>query len=84
MISDFFDFSIYIDADEADSKCGTSSAFSFYSAPHFKSRLPISITTVISQCRGREVANGLWREINLVNLRENILPTAHACGCCAA
>jgi hypothetical protein len=32
-------------------KCGTSSAFSFYSARHFKSRLPISITTEISQCR---------------------------------
>ena len=25
--------------------------------------------------RAREVANGIWREINLVNLRENILPT---------
>jgi type I pantothenate kinase len=76
MISDFFDFSIYIDADEADLEVWHFERFLILQRTAFQDPssyfhhyrdLPIP--------QAREAANGLWREINLVNLRENILPT---------
>ena len=76
MISDFFDFSIYIDADEADLEVWHFERFLILQRTSFQEPtsyfhhyrdLPVP--------QAREVANGLWREINLVNLRENILPT---------
>ena len=76
MASDFFDFSIYLDATESDIEQwfvervlrlrGT--AFmdpdSYF---HHVSRL--------SQEEAREMARGVWRDINGPNLRENIAPT---------
>jgi type I pantothenate kinase len=75
-VSDWFDFSVYVDADEADIEQwyvdrllrlretvfrNPSSYFHRYAA--------------LSAEQSIETARGIWRAINLVNLRENVLPT---------
>jgi len=75
-ISDFFDFSVYIDADE-------STLQEWYAARFLKLR-----DTAFSDPRSyfhryaglsdeaaREKALSIWNKINRVNLRENVLPT---------
>lgn len=75
--SDFFDFSIYVDADEADI------------ARWFGDRLLELRTSVLrdpdsyfhafaamSTDQVSAIARTIWAEVNLVNLRENIAPTA--------
>ena len=75
-VSDFFDFSIYVDADEEHIK------------QWFVDRLMTLRDTVFrdessyfhryahfSVEETKEFAEQVWREINSVNLRENILPT---------
>jgi type I pantothenate kinase len=74
--SDFFDFSIYVDAEEADIEAWYVERFlilqrTAFQKPdsyfhHYKD-LPLP--------QAREVARGIWRDINLANLRENIQPT---------
>jgi type I pantothenate kinase len=76
VVSDYFDFSIYVDADEADI------------ARWFGERLVALRSTVLSEPEAyfhrlaalspaelAAVADHIWSEINLVNLRENIAPT---------
>jgi type I pantothenate kinase len=64
-VSDFFDFSIYIDAEISDLSDGAfkdpRSYFHRYSS--------------YSDVEARETATRIWDTINLVNLRENVLPT---------
>ncbi len=75
-VSDYFDYSIYLDADEevlrqwyverfmklrVTAFCDSKSYFHRYSQ--------------ISDDEAIEIATKLWTEINLVNLHENILPT---------
>ncbi|WP_027135396.1 type I pantothenate kinase [Geminicoccus roseus] len=74
--SDFFDFSIYLDADEADIERWYIERFlvlqrTVFQRPssyfhHFRN---------LSESEAVEVARGIWRRVNLVNLRSNILPT---------
>jgi type I pantothenate kinase len=76
MISDFFDFSIYIDADEADLEVWHFERFLILQRTSFQE--PTSYFhhyRDLPAPQAREVANALWHEINLLNLRENILPT---------
>ena len=76
MISDFFDFSVYIEAEEADIEAWHCERFLILQRTAFQE--PTSYFhhyRDLPASRAREVANGIWREINLVNLRENILPT---------
>ena len=76
-VSDFFDFSIYIDADEPVIRSLVPGALP--AAP--PDRLPRSRFLLpplrLDQRRRRRptFAEGLWERINLVNLHENILPT---------
>ncbi len=76
VVSDFFDFSIYVDADEADV------------AQWFQDRLLALRSTVLQapdaffhrfadlpDSEVIEIAAQIWRDINLVNLHENIAPT---------
>ena len=75
-VSDFFDFSIYVDADEDDIRRWYTERFmtlretaflddqSFF---HHFSRL--------DESEAAAVADAVWREINAVNLRENVAPT---------
>ncbi len=75
-LSDFFDFSIYIDADETLIHDWYIARFMRLRETAFRS--PDSFFhrySQLSETAARAVAEGLWANINLKNLRENILPT---------
>jgi type I pantothenate kinase len=75
-VSDFFDFSIYLDAEEEDLHRWYVNRF--LRLRHTSFRDPLSYFrkyAELSEAEAMEVANTLWKRINLVNLRENILPT---------
>ena len=77
-VSDFFDFSIYIDADEsADPQLVHRSlhAAARDRLPRSELLLPPLLAARSARTRRRAIAEGLWSNINLKNLRENILPT---------
>ena len=75
-VSDFFDFSLYVDADESDIEQwyldrfltlrGTAFADERSFFHHFAS---------LTEDEAIQVARSIWRSINGVNLHENILPT---------
>jgi type I pantothenate kinase len=76
MVSDFFDFSIYIDAEEALIHQWYVDRFMHLRQTAFKN--PDSFFNryaSISETSARAIAEGLWQNINLKNLRKNILPT---------
>lgn len=75
-VSDFFDFSIYVDANEKDIRSWYLDRFltlqqtAFQNpASYFHRYVDWSKSDLIS------FANKIWEEINLPNLRQNILPT---------
>ncbi len=75
-VSDFFDFSIYLDADEADLHRWYVNRF--LRLRHTAFRDPLSYFRKYAELEEEEAirtAEGLWNRINLINLRENILPT---------
>ena len=75
-VSDFFDFSIYVDANEADIEHWYVERFLKLRETVFQN--PSSYFhryAALSVEEAREIALRLWRTINLVNLRENVLPT---------
>jgi type I pantothenate kinase len=75
-VSDFFDFSVYIDADEADLHRWYVNRF--LRLRHTAFRDPLSYFRRYAELAEGEAvatADGLWNRINLLNLRENIVPT---------
>jgi type I pantothenate kinase len=75
-VSDFFDFSIYIDASEADLHQWYVERFLRLRETAFRD--PASYFhryAVLSEGEATETATGIWEAINLVNLRRNIQPT---------
>lgn len=75
-VSDFFDFSIYIDADEDMIHSWYIQRFMRLRETAFRN--PQSFFhrySQLSEEAARAIAEGLWSNINLKNLRENILPT---------
>jgi len=76
-LSDFFDFSIYIDADTKDIEAWYLSRFSQLWKTAFTN--PESyfhkLTTELTEAQAMERARGFWQDINLPNLKENIEPT---------
>jgi type I pantothenate kinase len=75
-VSDFFDFSIYIDAEIAD--LATWYVDRFFSLRDGAFRNPKSYFhrySSYTDAETRETATRIWETINLVNLRENVLPT---------
>ena len=75
-VSDFFDFSIYIDADEELIHNWYIKRFMRLRETAFRN--PESFFhrySKLSEDGARAIAEGLWHNINLKNLRENILPT---------
>lgn len=75
-VSDFFDFSIYIDAEEAQIHNWYIQRFMRLRETAFRN--PQSFFhrySQLSEEAARAIAEGLWSNINLKNLRENILPT---------
>jgi type I pantothenate kinase len=76
IVSDFFDFSLYVDADEADIEAWYVRRFRALQRTVFQN--PASYFhhyRDLTEAEAHEVARGIWRQINLVNLRENIQPT---------
>lgn len=76
IVSDFFDFSIYIDAEEALIHRWYVDRFMKLRETAFRN--PDSFFHRYSQLTPEAalaIAEGLWANINLKNLRENILPT---------
>jgi type I pantothenate kinase len=75
-VSDYFDFSLYIDADEADLQRWYVNRFMRLRQTAFRDpRSYFRRYAEISETEAIETAEGLWTRINLLNLRENILPT---------
>jgi type I pantothenate kinase len=75
-VSDFFDFSIYIDADEELIHSWYIKRFMRLRETAFRN--PQSFFhryAELSEDAAKAIAEGLWANINLKNLRENILPT---------
>ncbi len=75
-VSDYFDFSVYIDADEVLLRKWYVDRF--MTLRHTAFRKPESFFRRYAEASETDalvVANGLWDRINLPNLRENIFPT---------
>jgi type I pantothenate kinase len=75
-VSDFFDFSVYVDADEADVERWYIERFLTFRDTAFRD--PSSYFhrySSLSTEEAIETARSIWREINLVNLVENVRPT---------
>ncbi len=75
-VSDFFDFSIYVDANEADIEQWYVERFLTLRETVFQN--PSSYFhryAALTRDEAQAVARTLWQTINLVNLRENVLPT---------
>jgi type I pantothenate kinase len=75
-VSDFFDFSIYVDANEADIEQWYIERFLKLRETVFRN--PSSYFHRYSQLsvsEARETARNVWNTINLPNLRQNIAPT---------
>lgn len=76
VVSDFFDFSIYLDANEVDIQSWYVERFLGLQRTAFQN--PASYFhhyRDLPAMDAREVANRLWREHHRANLRENIQPT---------
>ena len=75
-VSDFFDFSVYVDAEAGHIRQWYLDRF--FTLRNTAFQAPASYFhryARLSDTEAEEVASGLWRDINEVNLRENILPT---------
>jgi len=75
-VSDFFDFSIYVDADEQDIESWYEARFLALRETIFRD--PTSYFhryAALTDDEARATAREIWRTINGVNLRENIMPT---------
>ncbi len=75
-VSDFFDFSIYLDAEESLLRDWYVNRFKRLRHTAFQDpRSFFQRYTKLTEEEAVAVALGLWEKINLPNLRENILPT---------
>jgi type I pantothenate kinase len=80
-VSDYFDFSIYIDADEAMIREWYIERFMRLRATAFRDpKSYFRKYAEVSEGEALETADRLWSRINLPNLRENILPTRYRAG----
>jgi type I pantothenate kinase len=76
VVSDYFDFSIYVDADEEHIRSWYIERFLTLRETAFQDeRSFFHHFTVYSEEDCRVIAKSIWEEINGVNLRENIAPT---------
>jgi len=76
VVSDFFDFSIYVDAEEADLE-----AWYIARVAHLRKQAAGDPTSFfgflvdLDEEATREFARSIWAQVNLANLHENIEPT---------
>jgi len=75
-VSDFFDFSVYIDAEEAVLEAWYVERFKRLRETSFQDpKSYFHRYAKVSDAEAVETALSIWRRINLLNLHENILPT---------
>lgn len=75
-VSDFFDFSVYLDADEDVLKSWYVDRFLTLRGTAFRDpKSYFHRYSSLSDDQAVEMATGIWERINLMNLHENILPT---------
>jgi type I pantothenate kinase len=75
-VSDFFDFSVYLDADEDVLKHWYVQRFLALRGTAFRDpKSYFHRYSKLSDAEAIETATSIWTRINLVNLHENILPT---------
>ncbi|MEO1200207.1 MAG: type I pantothenate kinase [Pseudomonadota bacterium] len=75
-VSDFFDFSIYLDAETDDIQRWYVNRFlSLRGTAFAKPESYFNRYATLSDEEARETALSIWQSINLVNLDENVLPT---------
>jgi type I pantothenate kinase len=75
-VSDFFDFSIYLDADEGDIERWYAERFLTLRETVFRDRTSyFHRYASLNDDEAVATAREIWRTINGVNLRENIMPT---------
>jgi type I pantothenate kinase len=75
-VSDFFDFSVYLDADEDMLRSWYVGRFLALRGTAFADpKSYFHRYAKLSDDQAAETATGIWDRINLVNLRENIVPT---------
>lgn len=75
-VSDFFDFSIYLDADELTIERWYVERFLRLRETVFRNESSyFHRYASLSEAEAADAAKTIWREINLVNLNENIQPT---------
>lgn len=75
-VSDFFDFSVYIDADEEVLKGWYVDRFLTLRGTAFRDpKSYFHRYSSLSDAEAAKTATAIWDRINLVNLHENILPT---------
>ncbi len=75
-VSDFFDFSLYVDAAEADIRRWFIERFFRLRETAFQDTTAFfHHFAQLSEEEARQIAEQVWEEINGVNLRENIAPT---------
>jgi type I pantothenate kinase len=80
-VSDFFDFSIYLDADEDDLHRWYVNRFMTLRQTAFRDpRSYFAKYAEIPDSEALQLAERLWSRINLPNLRENIIPTRQRAG----
>jgi type I pantothenate kinase len=76
VVSDFFDFSIYVDADESDIERWYIERFLAFRKTVFADRRSYFHRYAdLTREEAEATARGIWASINAVNLRQNILPT---------
>jgi type I pantothenate kinase len=74
--SDFFDFSIFLDAEESDLETWYVERFLLLQQTAFQNPSSyFSRYKDLPENEAKEIARNIWREINLLNLRDNIHPT---------
>jgi type I pantothenate kinase len=77
-VSDFFDFSIYLDADEDMIRRWYVERFLSLRSTSFRDpNAYFHRFAALSDDEAVATAEGIWTSINLINLRKNILPTRH-------
>ena len=75
-VSDFFDFSVYIDAEETALRRWYIERFRRLRDTAFRDpKSYFHRYAMLDEAETEAIAEGLWERINLVNLRENIQPT---------
>jgi type I pantothenate kinase len=75
-VSDFFDFSVFLDADDVMLEQWYIERFMGFRKTAFRDpRSYFHLYADLDDAEAKATARSIWRRINLVNLHENILPT---------